>query len=92
MAPFHIQRLQTQIAHQNQYLPALPHPAVTTVPRSTLDLARESTANDDPYERSAGRDLKTAQPHCTLLGMGATPILCVPFCLDNVLQKQLQAY
>lgn len=92
MAPFHSQHLQTQIPKQDQYLPALPHPAVTTVPKSTLDLARESTANDDPHERSARRDLKTAQPHRTLLGMGATLILCVPFCLDNVLQKQLQAY
>lgn len=68
-------------------LPALPQPAVTTVPRSTLDLARESTANADPHERSAGRDLRAAQPHSSLPGMGATPILCVPFCWDNVLQK-----
>lgn len=34
------------------------------------------------------------QPNHTVpcLAQGAALILCVPFCLDNVLQKQLQAH
>lgn len=52
----------------------------------------EHRFSDNLSERSARRDPKPAQPHHTLLGISATPVPCVPFCLDNVLQKQLRAY
>lgn len=47
--------------------------------------------NDSRSKRGARRDPKTAQPHHTLLAIGATLVLRAPFCLDNVLQKQLRA-